>query len=141
MADLPRLALTLIQPWATLVLHHGKDVENRSWTPGDRLRAGARVWIHAGKKLEGDTTQWALKEIPGFAARMAEHDLPRGALVGHVRFDGASSMSTSPWFVGPIGWRISDPVALATPIPCFGALGLWKVPPSVLERAAEDLRG
>jgi hypothetical protein len=48
MRELPTRALTLIQPWATLVMRCGKDVENRTWTPPEsQLRPGDRFWIHA----------------------------------------------------------------------------------------------
>lgn len=43
------LALTLIQPWATLIADGYKPVENRTWRPeGHGLRPGGFVAIHAG---------------------------------------------------------------------------------------------
>lgn len=37
----------------------------------------------------------------------------------------------SPWFVGPIGWKLADVVAIA-PVPCSGQQGLWMVPVDLL---------
>lgn len=43
------LALTLIQPWATLIAQRYKPVENRTWRPeGYGLRPGGFIAIHAG---------------------------------------------------------------------------------------------
>ena len=135
MRDLPTLALTLIQPWGTLIMHCGKDIENRTWEPDSRLRRGDRLWIHAGKSFDSETHRRAIADVPGYY-RVADPDLiPRGALLGHVRFDGVVRESTSRWFMGPIGWLLSDPVALAKPIACRGAQGLWRVPADIIERA------
>ncbi len=45
-----RYALTLTQPWATLMACGAKRVETRSWKPPDWL-VGELVLIHAGKGL------------------------------------------------------------------------------------------
>ena len=39
----------------------------------------------------------------------------------------------NPWFSGPYGWILDEVQVLAKPIPCRGALGLWKLPPDVDE--------
>lgn len=134
MSDLPTLALTLIQPWATLVMHHGKDVENRSWAPGKRLPPGTRLFIHAGLKIDEDAVRWARREVPGFDAAMLDRPLPRGEVLGHVRFVESTYVRTSRWHASTqIGWYVADPVALAKPIPCRGAQGLWRLPAELLE--------
>lgn len=128
----PQLALTLIQPWATLIVHFGKDVENRRWFPDARLRPGERFWIHAGKKVDASALEWAFDEVDGFAAKYPGMKLPSGDLLGHVRYDGWTQASASPWFMGPIGWRLSGVVALEAPLPCVGKQGLWRVPSEVI---------
>lgn len=37
-------ALTVRRPWCGLIAHHGKDVENRTWSTSYR----GRLFIHAG---------------------------------------------------------------------------------------------
>ena len=32
-----------------------------------------------------------------------------------------------PWFAGPVGWLLGDVRAFDNPIPCSGAMGLWRV--------------
>lgn len=141
MRDLPHIALTLIQPWGTLIIGYGKDLENRTWAPHSRLAPGDRLWVHAGMKWDHGSLDAGLALSRTFAAQYVEHEIERvhGALLGHVRFDGVVRESSSPWWVGPVGWRLSDPIALAAPIPCRGAQGLWAVPSDVLERAAQEV--
>jgi hypothetical protein len=59
----------------------------------------------------------------------------RGALLGPQQVR---------WFFGPIGYVLRDVRALATPVPCRGALGFWMLPADV-ERAVtaqmEDAHG
>ena len=48
MIDIPRLAISVRQPWAWAIVHGGKDIENRDWkasNPGLRFRGA--VAIHA----------------------------------------------------------------------------------------------
>ena len=43
-------AITLHQPWASLIAHGVKTIETRSWAPPRRL-IGQRIAIHAGKTM------------------------------------------------------------------------------------------
>ena len=43
------------------------------------------------------------------------------------------------WFTGPYGWTIAD-VRAIDPIPCKGALALWRVPIAVRDILAERLK-
>ena len=43
-------ALSIRQPWATLILHGQKDIENRSWATRQR----GQVLIHASKGMTRD---------------------------------------------------------------------------------------
>ena len=49
--ELQMKALTLYQPWASLIAHGVKTIETRSWAPPRRL-IGQRIAIHAGRKRE-----------------------------------------------------------------------------------------
>lgn len=47
-------AITIKQPWASLIVHGIKDIENRTW-PCPKKYLGQRVLIHAsGKPLNYD---------------------------------------------------------------------------------------
>lgn len=74
-------ALSIRQPWAWLIIHGGKNVENRTWHTKHR----GRFAIHASQgltRLEYHAARdFALErgvEVPAFA------DLQRGGIVGTV---------------------------------------------------------
>ncbi|WP_234838619.1 ASCH domain-containing protein [Sinorhizobium meliloti] len=46
--DLPKLAISIMQPWAWLIVNGHKDIENRDWPTKSR----GPVAIHAGKKVD-----------------------------------------------------------------------------------------
>lgn len=134
-------ALTLIQPWGGLIATGVKLVENRTWHPPSSMRNGTRFAIHAGSKLDRETIEDLLED--GFD----EHALWRvkGAVLAvatlaFVVVEGAVNPdfkidrlppSQRQWFNGPIGFVLSDVVALDAPVPCKGALGFWRLPDDV----------
>ncbi len=135
----PLRALTLRHPWPWYVAHGPKRIENRTWKPPANLHR-QYLAIHAGKAWEPaeilDAVDWVksmyergiepMEITPGKVA-----DMPRSAIVCVVRIDGFVTASADPWFVGPIGWQLSDVVTLGEPVPCRGAQGLWEVPADV----------
>src|SRR3972149_11819690 len=54
----PMKALSIIQPWAWLIVHGHKPVENRRWPTSFR----GQFLIHAGKKFDHEAIFW-LREI------------------------------------------------------------------------------
>lgn len=152
-------ALTLWPEWAHAIAWLGKDIENRTWEP--RLKVGEEFLIHAGAHIGGRAGRVASQEgidALGYTAEHAglevaaghcpsdhaevnfmAHDyarrIQRRAIVARVRFLGTVTESDSPWFVGPIGWRIELTRNLDPVIPYQkGALGLWalRLPESAL---------
>ena len=56
--------LSIRQPWAWLILHGGKDVENRNWA----TKVRGRVLIHAGSTMtRGMAMVSALFTLPALA--------------------------------------------------------------------------
>lgn len=119
-------ALSIRQPWAWLILHGGKDVENRDWA----TKVRGRILIHASKGMTGDDYESACHtamtanpqiQIPMFAA------LERGGIVGSVEVVGCDIECDSPWFVGQYGFLLRDP-RLIRFIPYKGRLGFFDVP-------------
>ena len=68
-------ALTLYQPWATLIAELLKQFETRTWRPQD-ARVGERIAIHAGKV----TDAWA-RAAPLITRSLGTEPLPSGAIV------------------------------------------------------------
>ncbi len=110
-------AISIRQPWVALILNGSKDVENRSWPTNIR----GRVYVHAGKQVD----RQALSTINrSFSFRMPE-DL--GAIVGSVEIVDCVTESDSPWFTGPYGFVLANPVKFENPIPCKGQLRFFNV--------------
>ncbi len=121
------IALTIKQPWASLIIHHGKDIENRSWPTNVR----GRVAIHSSAKFDMREYGAAMETIsynglPNFDLRPV--DYPCGSIIGTVEIIGCCDASESPWFCGEYGFMLKRPIALAVPVKIRGALGFWSVP-------------
>jgi hypothetical protein len=145
------IALTLTQPWATLVAIGAKRIETRSWGTSYR----GPIAIHAAKGMPRDAV--ALCHAEPFRealARAGLHslaDLPRGAIVAKARlvdvrptshlrqtvggriFEPAGDLPTvasaerafGDYTGGRFMWILEDVVPLPQPVPVRGALGLW----------------
>lgn len=143
-------ALTIKQPWASLIAAGEKRVENRSWT----TRYRGPVAIHAGKGIDRGAgamvgTLMSINSHPDHdvqrvAAMVAAPSIVAGEFVGVVDLvdvvaiedlpvyaatNGLADAAWKPWAVGPWCW-ILRPVAadrrLLLPVgPVTGKLGLW----------------
>jgi hypothetical protein len=122
-------ALTVRQPWANAIAYGNKRVENRTWS-ADRA-AGKLIAIHAGKGHDLDAMPpegctWP--EVP---------DLSLGAVLAVATVTGSCvpwecDGECSPWAIrGQDHWHLEDVRPLAKPVPCRGALGLWRLPEGV----------
>ena len=130
------IALSIRQPWAWLILHAGKNIENREWPTARR----GRFAIHASKGMTRDEYDgardlcWDIDE----AIRFPMFDeLERGGLVGVVDLLDCVTDSSSPWFFGTYGFVLSNPIALPF-VPLKGRLGFFTVPDFV--STANDVR-
>lgn len=126
-------ALSLTQPWAWLVVHAGKNVENRKWNTGFR----GTFLIHASKKMAcGD--YFGAKDMQRLAAGIVtipdSNELAFGGIVGradlvHVYYP---LENRGPWsMAGQFGFVLENmrPVPF---VPCRGMLNFWDVPADVL---------
>lgn len=114
--------LTLKQPWAYAIFHLGKDVENRNWTP-QRYPLNNTLYIHAGLSYDRLGRAWIEDQFDVEIPR----DLPRGGLVGRVRFSSFDERnSPSRWAVeGQYHW-IVDSLRLCNFHPCRGQRNIWE---------------
>jgi len=112
-------ALSIRQPWAWLIAHGFKDVENRSWL----ARVRGLVLIHAPKTFDAEGYAWVREAFPNIPLpRMVEFE--RGGVVGRATLVDCVSESESPWFFGPYGFVFADAVPLEL-TPCRGHLGFF----------------
>lgn len=109
------LAITIRQPWASLIMIGVKTVENRDWQADYR---GTLV-IHAGKGIDRE----AMREH----GHLIGGEYPAGAIIGVVDLVGCVRDSPSPWAVrGQWHWLLANPRP-CVPVPVRGKLGLWRV--------------
>lgn len=80
-------AITIKQPWASLIVHGIKDIENRTWACPKKY-IGQRVLIHAGKERDGQEKPLLTGkqyDLVGGVSGYATHILgTRGAIIGSV---------------------------------------------------------
>lgn len=132
MSDLPKLALTIRQPWAWAIVNAGKDIENRRWPTNYR----GPICIHAAKgmtELEWvDAMDFIDRDIPlprpeahsRRARAINSEAAKRGGIIATAEIVDCVQQSESPWFFGPYGFVLANvqPVPF---LPCKGALGLF----------------
>ncbi len=130
-------ALTLTQPWASLVAIGAKKIETRSWATSYR----GPLAIHAAKGFPKDARTVCLREpfkrVLIAAGIESLADLPLGALLatvllvdcvptGKVRSTLTSEeYAFSDYSAGRWAWLLDDVQPLSVPVPARGALGLW----------------
>ncbi|HSE36216.1 MAG TPA: ASCH domain-containing protein [Blastocatellia bacterium] len=134
-------ALTIKQPWASLIIFRGKDIENREWEAPSTL-IGRRIAIHSSKKMEPEDIDDATalcyeRGLPDF--NIAPIDYATGSIIGVVTLKACVKQSRSLWFVGTYGFELTDPRPLPQPIPIRGQLGFWEVPEDVYEQMKAQL--
>lgn len=146
-------SITVIQPWASLIITGHKKIETRSWIPKNpeiiKQLKEEGLLIHASaKKIRLQDGMYDLFDhmvLTGFIYGYG--DLPYGAIIGKVNVDGfyRTDDLVSPsckhytgfdriseqeeafgdYSPGRFGWLLSDPVEFEVPIPAKGQLNLW----------------
>lgn len=122
--------LSIRQPWAWLILHGGKNIENRGWNTHHR----GTFLIHAAKGFTSEQYDDALHFIDSFVddelgARVPRPcDLELGGIVGAACLSSVAQPGTDagPWHTGECGFVLAKPTAL--PFRSYkGALGFFEV--------------
>ncbi len=122
------LCLSVRQPWAWLIVHGYKPIENRDWSTNVRGVIG----IHAAKKFDREGYDFVRETFPGVP--MPDQDaFELGGIVGRARIvgcvhEGDAHLLTErdePWFFGAYGFVFDS----AEPLPfrpCRGRLGFFR---------------
>ncbi len=124
-------ALSLIQPWASLILLGVKHFETRSWGTDYR----GPLAVHASKRMDVDAIDFCESNTEELRQAGIEDftELPLGAVLGVVRLveiiptDGPQAARLTRaekawgnWAPGRRAWRVVDPRPFARPIPARG---------------------
>lgn len=114
-------SLSIQQPWAWLIVHGYKPVENRTWPTAYQ---GA-LQIHAGKKIDREGYAWVKQNFPEIALPNW-WNLPTGGIVGRATLVDCVTAHPSRWFSGPYGFVLVNPCPLLL-VQCPGRLGFFDV--------------
>lgn len=127
-------AITIKQPWASLIVHGIKDIENRTW-PCPRKYIGQRVFIHAagshGRKFSIDLTDAQTKAaFATIAIETMFGNMPFGSIIGSVEIVDCSINHPSIWAEkGIYNWILANPILFNKPIENVkGKLSFWDYP-------------
>jgi activating signal cointegrator 1 len=137
-------AITLTQPWATLIAIGAKRIETRSWNTSHRgliaIHAGSTFPRHCAKLTGIDPYKFALRSagIGGAgtlptACILAVATLERTMLFDHTTEAGLSATEAAfgDFTSGRYGFVLRDVRRLAEPVGCTGALSIWTVKPEI----------
>ena len=116
-------ALSIIQPWAWLIVNGHKDIENRTWHTHRR----GTILVHAGKSIDHAAYEFLGWHHPAIADQVpGPKEIERGGIVGCCTILGCVERSESPWFFGPFGFVLGAqrPLPFA---PLRGQLGFFYV--------------
>jgi len=127
-------ALSIRQPWAHLIVHGGKDIENRTWIT--KLRG--RFLVHASKGMTRQEHEFVCSFCAqrGLTMPPAFEHLERGGIVGSVEIVDCVTTSQSPWYMGNVGFVLANPAPLPF-LRCNGQLGFFDVAEEVLAHAEQ----
>ena len=148
-------AITLHQPWATLITLGVKTVETRFWPAPERL-LGQTFAIHAGKRVVRRPGECIERELRAQLGEEWNRAIPAGAVLatatlagmarveyvdpmtGHAVHNGRTEMGCAagrrrtlidPWGDFSLGrwlWFLTDVEALQEPVPAVGRQGFWR---------------
>lgn len=120
-------ALTVKQPWAWVIIHGGKNVENRSRPTKYR----GPLYIHAGQSWSKEGFDY-MRE----AGIRITGGLDSGMVIGtvdvidchHADDCGDTAGFCSDWAMDHhYHWVLANPRPLACPFPAKGKLGIWNL--------------
>lgn len=135
-------AVSLTQPWATLVAAGIKKIETRSWATSHR----GPLAIHATGSFPAEARELCLGE-PFLAALeragvKSPPDLPLGAVLAVCRLEAVWRIEKEHWIPqdqapfgdftpGRFAWDLKDIDCFPEPIPASGRPGIWDWLPPV----------
>ena len=140
-------SLSLLQPWASLIIMRQKRLETRSWKTTYR----GPLLIHASSKLPSGVQAKEFARYPNFKNIIEDmYELPYGAVIGMVNLVGIyptedvtgetlmnmgfsdQERAFGDYTPGRYAWALEDVLPFEKPIPYKGSLSLWEFPDELL---------
>lgn len=130
-------AITVKQPWASLIVHGIKDIENRTW-PCPKRYIGKRVLIHASSfpvKMVNPNNifskqQWDSLSMGLQREIICGYNEPTSAIIGSVEIVDCVQNHPSIWAEkGVYNWVLANSITYNEPIENVkGKLSFWDYP-------------
>jgi hypothetical protein len=135
-------AISIKQPWASLIVEGIKDIENRTWKCSEKY-IGQRVLVHASGKMDFpnplsllDDRQRLCFSTPESRHKLYDDSTVRSAIIGSVEIVGCVINHPSIWAEKTElpeqlsneciwNWVLANPIKFLEPIPVKGKLGFW----------------
>lgn len=124
-------AISIKQPWASLIAHGIKDIENRTWKCPQKY-IGKRVLIHASMKSANFWDSHLATIIDEFIRKISKSgtdwsNYPNGAIIGSVKIVDCVQNHPSIWAEkGVYNWVLAEPILYEYPIENVkGKLSFW----------------
>lgn len=124
------MAISVRQPWASLIVCGLKSVELRTWATDYK----GPLYIHAAKRLDDHAMRRFMVEDP-----------PRGCLIGTVELVEVEKLTSPRWHElavqhlnngpyasGLYAWHLAEPRQMGEVIPYSGVRGLFPVEGAVV---------
>lgn len=136
-------ALSLLQPYATLIVLGAKRYETRGWDTKQR----GRILIHSslGKKEEYKNLCMQEPFRKYIGGLQGFYDLPFGAIIGEAQLEytvatenvraklqGTDEYHFGDYSTGRFAYRFTNPIMYKSPIPYKGSLSFWDFPDHLL---------
>ena len=140
----PLRALTVKQPFASLICWGQKDIENRTQKTNIRgkvlIHAGAQWYPGAKKNAYSILTPKQKQSLSnGQFEELYINNLPLAAIIGEVEIVDCVQDSSSVWAIpGYWHWVLDNAIIYPKPIPCKGKLSFWKVDGALLDQVFEQ---
>lgn len=121
-------AITLKQPWASLVAYGYKEYEFRSWKTNYR----GKILIHAGLSTEKDElNRINLKDIEYLNGKIiGEVEIESCILVDEAFSKKLKNINPKIYennYIGKYAWKLKNPIVYKKAIDAKGQLGLWNI--------------
>jgi len=120
--------ISILQPYAWLIVIGIKPVENRTWATKFR----GRILIHAGLKYPKGEYADDRENWTDMGHQYPARDEMIGGIVGEAVITDCVTEHPSEWFNGPFGFVLAQPKAYPKLIPYRGRLGIFQAPESAL---------
>jgi len=131
--SIPKIALSIKQPWSWLIVQGVKDIENRNWMK----KFPPRILVHAGQSMDEDAHRALLNGrhpatdqkmdpliVGVYRESISKGLIYTGGFVGVTDIIGVQEDHDSDWFMGDYGYVLANAKPLPF-LPWRGQLGFF----------------